>query len=395
MADLTLGQRIAEERKKLGLSQEALGEKVGVSRQAISKWEADGAVPEIDKLITLGRLFGVSVDWLLGMDPPARQEETVPQIPEEPARTLTLWEKIGTHPAWQNLACLVVALAAVVIAFSFFVRVYRIQNMELDMMLLQSDVTRLEHRIAQLEFLQNTEDRSGTLLALYNFALEPAAEKPETDVTFSATPRNWQEEDQAYLCVSGSIAPIRIPCRWDGDSLSASFTLDFADGYELSFVIEHADGSQQLQLLPCSTLESLKSTYGITTFGSVAEAKYRPSQSLLTLTDMSCSYHRPDLYTDTPVTWQKIYMTLRLDGEEIWRQYDFNADTRSDSTLNSGGGSRGRGTLEIPLPGTELQPGQTLEFRFHAEMSNGVAGEALLGCWTVEETGDLVPDSQN
>ena len=48
MTDLTMGQRIAEERKTLGLSQEALGEKMGVSRQAISKWESDAAIPDID-----------------------------------------------------------------------------------------------------------------------------------------------------------------------------------------------------------------------------------------------------------------------------------------------------------------------------------------------------------
>ena len=57
MADMTLGQRIAECRKRLGLSQEGLGEKLGVSRQAISKWEADGAVPEVDKLIGMSIFF--------------------------------------------------------------------------------------------------------------------------------------------------------------------------------------------------------------------------------------------------------------------------------------------------------------------------------------------------
>ena len=65
---MTIGQRIAERRKLLGISQEALGEQMGVSRQAISKWEADGAIPEIDKLIALSKLFGVSVGWLLGTE---------------------------------------------------------------------------------------------------------------------------------------------------------------------------------------------------------------------------------------------------------------------------------------------------------------------------------------
>ena len=67
---MTIGQRIAQKRKELGLSQEALGSKLGVSRQSIYKWEADSALPEIDKLIALSRLFGVSVGWLLGVEEP-------------------------------------------------------------------------------------------------------------------------------------------------------------------------------------------------------------------------------------------------------------------------------------------------------------------------------------
>ena len=65
---MTLGQRIQELRKQNNLSQEALGEKLGVSRQAISRWEMDGAVPEVDKLIAMGRLFGVSLNDLLQVE---------------------------------------------------------------------------------------------------------------------------------------------------------------------------------------------------------------------------------------------------------------------------------------------------------------------------------------
>ena len=43
---MTIGQRIAQKRKELGLSQEALGERLGVSRQSIYKWEADAALPD-------------------------------------------------------------------------------------------------------------------------------------------------------------------------------------------------------------------------------------------------------------------------------------------------------------------------------------------------------------
>ncbi len=63
---MTIGERIALKRREQGLSQEALGESLGVTRQSISKWEGDMTLPEIDKLITLSRLFNVSVGWLLG-----------------------------------------------------------------------------------------------------------------------------------------------------------------------------------------------------------------------------------------------------------------------------------------------------------------------------------------
>ena len=51
----TLGRRIQEARKAAGLSQESLGERLGVSRQAVSKWEADAAVPELENLIAMSR----------------------------------------------------------------------------------------------------------------------------------------------------------------------------------------------------------------------------------------------------------------------------------------------------------------------------------------------------
>ena len=78
---MTIGERIAQKRKELGLSQEALGERMGVSRQSIYKWESDAALPEIEKLVKLGREFGVSVGWLLGEeDEPEKRELTPEQL---------------------------------------------------------------------------------------------------------------------------------------------------------------------------------------------------------------------------------------------------------------------------------------------------------------------------
>lgn len=62
---MILADKIIKERKKLGMSQEELAEKMNVSRQAVSKWEGNQSVPEIEKILQLSRLFGVTTDYLL------------------------------------------------------------------------------------------------------------------------------------------------------------------------------------------------------------------------------------------------------------------------------------------------------------------------------------------
>ena len=63
--DMTLGEKIKELRKARGLSQEELAEQINVSRQAVSKWELDLSLPDIDNIVQLSQLFGVSTDHLL------------------------------------------------------------------------------------------------------------------------------------------------------------------------------------------------------------------------------------------------------------------------------------------------------------------------------------------
>lgn len=65
---MKLHEKIFNQRKLKGMSQEELAEKVGVSRQAVSKWETGEALPEITKLKTLSEIFGVTTDFLLNED---------------------------------------------------------------------------------------------------------------------------------------------------------------------------------------------------------------------------------------------------------------------------------------------------------------------------------------
>ena len=75
-------ERFRELRKKSGLSQEELAEKLNVSRQAVSKWETGAAVPTADKLAEIADFFGVTLDMLMRGDNseiPQKQQENPPK----------------------------------------------------------------------------------------------------------------------------------------------------------------------------------------------------------------------------------------------------------------------------------------------------------------------------
>ena len=87
---MIFAEKLTQLRKKNGWSQEELAERVGVSRQAVSKWEAAGATPELDKLLALSRLFGVSTDFLLRDE--LEVEESGPPAPPQEQRRVSLEE---------------------------------------------------------------------------------------------------------------------------------------------------------------------------------------------------------------------------------------------------------------------------------------------------------------
>ena len=67
---MNMADRIQYLRKTKGLSQEELADKVGVSRQAVSKWESEQSTPDIEKIIIMSELFEVTTDYILkGIEP--------------------------------------------------------------------------------------------------------------------------------------------------------------------------------------------------------------------------------------------------------------------------------------------------------------------------------------
>lgn len=69
-----VGERIAEHRKRLGLSQDELADRLYVTRQAVSKWERGASAPSLDTLGEMRKLFSVSIEELLGLFEPIKEE---------------------------------------------------------------------------------------------------------------------------------------------------------------------------------------------------------------------------------------------------------------------------------------------------------------------------------
>ena len=81
---MSLGTNISRLRAEKHLSQGDLAEALAVSRQSVSKWETDASVPDLDKLVKLSQLFGVSLDALVTGAAPQPKAETPPQVMASP-----------------------------------------------------------------------------------------------------------------------------------------------------------------------------------------------------------------------------------------------------------------------------------------------------------------------
>ena len=107
---MILADKIVSLRKKAGWSQEDLAEKLGVTRQSVSKWEGAQSVPDMDKVVMMSRLFGVSTDFLLKDE---LEEETpcaAAQDDDTPLRRVTM-EQASAYLALRKAAAPKIAIA--------------------------------------------------------------------------------------------------------------------------------------------------------------------------------------------------------------------------------------------------------------------------------------------
>ena len=110
---MTLGERICQYRIRRRLSQQEVAEKLEVSRQSVSKWETDGAVPELDKLVKLCELFEVSLDELVRGEKPQGPDAETPELSEKGQETVLTVQMTQACPERSNAQ---VAAGAVLLA---------------------------------------------------------------------------------------------------------------------------------------------------------------------------------------------------------------------------------------------------------------------------------------
>ena len=109
---MILADKIIDERKKNGWSQEDLADKLGVSRQSVSKWESAQSVPDLQRVLELSKLFGVSTDYLL-KDSEVREVIEAPDGDESEVRRVTM-EDANTFLSFNRMFAGKISLGALI-----------------------------------------------------------------------------------------------------------------------------------------------------------------------------------------------------------------------------------------------------------------------------------------
>ena len=401
MTDMTMGQRIAERRKKIDLSQEALGEKLGVSRQAISKWESDGAVPEIDKLIALSKLFGVSVGWLLGIEESAAPQEDglsekqIRMVQEIAEQYQPLQYEMPQFRWVFAIPIFAVSLAVLVWAFSWSFRQASIAAVEeqcagwhasqvQDIAALQSQINDLYER------LEGSGSTSGAprevTLDQYTFEVEKAEDGEAAMLRFHGIPSRWHEDYQAVLVVEhGGEEYIRQQCAWTGSGLHATLKMDIQNGYNYYLLVEFPEGAREQTVLFDRKAENIRQVFTILVEVNHGGAEFDLRQNTMYLSDYEIHIEPPlTSGARNPVlTGGSLVLFLERGGEI--READRFSLFGDQSTSPGNGPAEELSAITCypqgPLTFPEPEEGDRLELWVSVSGSDDLEEKQMLGTW--------------
>ena len=240
---MTTGKKIAALRRDHKLSQEALGEKLGLSRHAVSKWEADQAVPTMDNLMELSRLFGVPVDTLLRPDapfpaPPAEENSTdAPAAPETPHKGVSLSRGKILAIGGAALLCVSLALNAVCL--------YQIAQLKGEVQAL-----RVQAGNVNTVYYPGTDADTGDFAeSSEHMTLDPENTE-QLIVTFSAVPRVASDGETAKFLLRGGEQSWECEAEDDaGGGYRGSLTIPMVDEYSVYLVLTDQNGGTRNLLI--------------------------------------------------------------------------------------------------------------------------------------------------
>ena len=377
MNEQTLGQRIAAQRKKLGLSQEALGDKMGVSRQAISKWESDGAVPEIDKLIAMSKLFGVTLGWLLGVEEEAAAEPA-PGFTDD---QLELIRRMIPQPAQPKKAPWIVAtiFSAAALIIAMFCQP-KLPNYSNDIRNLQNELETLRSSVNSMILQQEAmmEENAEMLLLDHNVNFGGIQEDGTARVLFSATPKEWAPGQTASLSVLRNGEKVaEAPCTIDGAVCTAAVDLPLEDGYEYHFVTTDAEGNQKFQYLDNGNCNYLQSdTSLLVESWIIPDATYR--RNTLHILGLEIAVSQPLLSEKfESASWTKLDYVISVNGREICRESFLDSDLVEATEFSFS-------ESDLVFSDVTISNGDQVSLSVDVVLSNGMGETLPLATWTYQ-----------
>ena len=275
---MELYEKLYELRRASGMSQEELAEKLGVSRQAVSKWESGATQPELSKLIELSKLYNVSVDELLSLEH-AKPEQDAAESPVQsnaekaPAEKLSFRDFCIQHKRIIGGA----AVAAVALAALIAVGVHynnRINTLSTQVNDLRSQLYNVQNNLSnQIASISNNVsdilERESSLISQYSYEVKSVDfKKQECTLAFSLLPKTISEDTIVNIGVidHGNSSPLdsyrpgySADLTQDGFGyLRGSVTLPLSDELGVGVNFKH-DGETQSEEL--DTISNLKSQY--------------------------------------------------------------------------------------------------------------------------------------
>lgn len=336
MNKLTLGQKIAARRKLICLSQEALAEQLEVSRQAVSKWESDITIPEIDKLIALSKLFQVNIGWLLGTE---SEPATPTGFTDDQLKTIE--ELLGRYqrPRRSILLKLLAGFAAIATIVLIFVYCNRqmvilsSNNNDLQLRIdgLTADNKLLQEQLDNVHQMLNSQAENNRLITDF-FRLEGYADSSLQNVTTTLymRPKAYLPDSSAFLSIQNPITGYSssIICNWSeaNQLYIARYTIPAADGYKISFILYGPNGVQEENLVDRDAGLSYMGTYCTFHTDPAFPGLKGPISIYIDGSHPSADYvytvpiYTPHIFAKTAVAYKDIRIILELNGKIIWEQ---------------------------------------------------------------------------